>query len=121
MKNTLLAVMVVMLGISTPVFAGDPEIVGVAVEKTGMTWRMDVTIRHDDTGWDHYADGWEVLDAAGNRLGYRKLMHPHVAEQPFTRSLSSLVVPDGTREVFVRARCSKKGWSDERVRVELRP
>ncbi len=102
-------------------FAADPEVVDVVLEKTGMTWRMDVTLRHPDTGWDHFADGWEVLDAQGNRLGYRKLMHPHVDEQPFTRSLSSLVVPDGTREVFLRVHCSQKGWSEERVRVELRP
>jgi len=99
--------------------ADPPTIVDVTVTKTGMTWRMDVTIEHGDTGWDHYADGWEVLDANGNRLGYRKLMHPHVDEQPFTRSLSSLTVPDGTREVFVRAHCSQSGWSDERYRVEL--
>lgn len=101
--------------------AESPEILDVKVTKTGMTWRMDVTIAHADTGWDHFADGWEVLDASGNRLGYRQLMHPHVEEQPFTRSLSSLVVPDGTREVFVRAHCSVKGWSEEWVRVKLDP
>ena len=101
--------------------AESPQILDVTVTKTGMTWRMDVTIAHDDTGWDHYADGWEVLDVSGNRLGYRELMHPHVEEQPFTRSLSSLVVPDGTREVFVRTHCSVEGWSDERVRVQLDP
>lgn len=101
--------------------ADSPDILDVTVTKTGMMWRMDVTMEHPDTGWDHFADAWEVLDTNGNRLGYRELMHPHVEEQPFTRSLSSLTFPDGTREVFVRTRCSKKGWSDARVRVELTP
>lgn len=101
--------------------ADNPEVVDVSVKKTGMTWRMDVTLLHPDTGWDHFADGWEVLNAQGDRLGYRKLVHPHVDEQPFTRSLSSLVVPDGTREVFLRVRCSVDGWSDAPVRVELQP
>ena len=43
---------------------------------------------HPDTGWDDYADGWRVLDMDGNELGMRVLHHPHVDEQPFTRSLS---------------------------------
>lgn len=107
--------------LATPVLAGDPEVTNVTVEKAGMVWNIHVTILHEDTGWDHYADGWEVLDAAGNRLGYRELMHPHVDEQPFTRSLTGLVIPDGTREIFVRPRCSETGWSNHTLRVELKP
>jgi hypothetical protein len=49
------------------------------------------------------------------------LHHPHVNEQPFTRSLSNLDLPDGTREIFVKAHCSVDGWSSEAVRVELEP
>lgn len=86
-----------------------------------MTWRVDVTLEHADTGWDHYADGWEVLDSDGARLGFRELHHPHVNEQPFTRSLSSLMLPDGTREVFIRSRCSLAGWAGKTMRVELDP
>ncbi len=86
-----------------------------------MDWRLDVTLEHPDTGWDHYADGWEILDAGGNRLGYRELVHPHVNEQPFTRSLGNVMLPDGTREVFIRARCSVDGWASEMFRVELQP
>ena len=107
--------------LATPAFADDPEVLDVTVEKAGMVWNIHVTIRHPDTGWDHYADGWEVLDADGNRLGYRELMHPHVNEQPFTRSLSGVVIPDGTREIFVRARCSADGWADSKKRVALQP
>ena len=101
--------------------ADDPEVTNVSVEKVGMVWTIQVTILHDDTGWDHYADGWEVLDAGGARLGYRELMHPHVNEQPFTRSLSGVVIPDGTREIFVQPRCSVDGWAGATMRVELRP
>ncbi|SLN56560.1 hypothetical protein PEL8287_03042 [Roseovarius litorisediminis] len=86
-----------------------------------MVWQVSVTLKHDDTGWDHYADGWEVLDSDGNQLGFRKLLHPHVHEQPFTRSLNDLIVPDGTREIFIKARCSVDEWSDEMIRVALSP
>ena len=105
--------------LATPSFAEGPEIVDVNVEKASMGWRFEVTIEHPDTGWDHYADGWEVLDSEGNQLGLRVLHHPHVDEQPFTRSLSSVTVPDGTRTVYVRARCSVDGWDREAVPVDL--
>ncbi|MEI4233584.1 hypothetical protein [Roseovarius sp. D22-M7] len=98
-----------------------PQILDATIEKTGMSWRVDVTIRHPDTGWDHYADGWEVLDADGNRLGHRELHHPHVDEQPFTRALANLALPDDTREVFIRAHCSVDGWTEDTVRIVVQP
>jgi len=114
----VLAAVAVLTG---PAWAADPEILDVSMQKTGTVWNVSVTMTHPDTGWDHFADGWEVLDSQGNRLGYRELMHPHVEEQPFTRSLSGVVIPDGTREVFVKARCSVDGWAGEAVRVKLSP
>ena len=104
---------------AAPALADPPEIRGVTAESTAGSWRISVTLAHPDTGWDHYADGWEVLDANGDRLGLRKLHHPHENEQPFTRSLGGVTVPEGTKAVFVRARCSVDGWSESRTRVEL--
>jgi len=26
-------------------------------------YRFEVTVRHTDEGWDHYADAWQVLEA----------------------------------------------------------
>ncbi len=69
---------------------------------------MAVTLSHPDTGWDHYADGWAVLDEDGTRLGFRELLHPHVEEQPFTRSLT-MDVPEGTDALLIRARCNVHG------------
>ena len=85
----------------------------------GDSWRFFVTLSHPDSGWEHYADGWEVLDADGKVLGYRELVHPHVNEQPFTRSLGGVVIPAGTRKVFVRAHCLIDGWNGQLFRVEL--
>lgn len=106
--------------LTMPALADAPEVVRVETQKAGMVWNFHVTISHPDTGWDHYADGWEVLDTQGQRLGYRELMHPHVDEQPFTRSLSGVAIADGTREVMIRTHCSQDGWSDALVRVELK-
>ncbi|EAQ03992.1 hypothetical protein OB2597_12131 [Pseudooceanicola batsensis HTCC2597] len=92
--------------------ADPPEIVGATAKKSGMGWRISVTLKHPDTGWDHYADGWELQDMAGNVLGFRKLAHPHGHNEPFTRSLSSVMIPDGTRKVKIRARCNTGDWSE---------
>jgi hypothetical protein len=77
--------------------------------------RFDVTLSHPDTGWDHYADGWRVEDQDGNVLGTRVLGHPHVTEQPFTRSLKI----DGPLPaiVYVRSRCIVDGWSQTTFEV----
>jgi len=35
-----------------------------------------------------------------------------VNEQPFTRSLGGVVLPEGMREVFIRARDNVDGWGE---------
>ena len=112
-------ILVLSLSFATPVLADEPEILGIEAKRDHMGWRFDVTLAHPDTGWDHYADGWEVLDANGNRLAIRELMHPHIQEQPFTRSLANVLVPDGMRKVYIRARCSHEGWSKKTYLVDL--
>jgi len=94
-----------------PVHAGEAVVEAARLSPAGNAWRVDVTLRHDDTGWPHYADGWEVLDADGTRLGFRELLHPHVNEQPFTRSLGGVVIPAGSERVFIRAHDNVHGWS----------
>ncbi len=96
---------------TTAALASDVEIVNVQASQSGGAWRFDVTLRHADSGWDHYADGWEVLAPDGTSLGMRVLAHPHVNEQPFTRSLGGVVIPSGITEVVIRARESVDGWT----------
>ncbi|MEM7488943.1 MAG: hypothetical protein AAF390_07435 [Pseudomonadota bacterium] len=102
-----------------PALAGLPVVEAVEATPQGEAWRFDVTVSHGDTGWDHYADGWEVLGPDGARLGYRELLHPHVEEQPFTRSLGGVQIPDGVDTVTVRAHDNVDGWGDA-VEVPLR-
>jgi len=105
--------------IATTALADAPEVVAVTATQSGGSWRFDVTLSHSDTGWDHYADGWEVIDADGNQLGERPLAHPHVNEMPFTRSQSGIVIPEGVTEVYIRARDNVNGWYDDRYPVAL--
>jgi hypothetical protein len=77
-----------------------------------------VTLSHADTGWEDYADGWRVELADGTILGTRVLTHPHVNEQPFTRSMW-LLLPPTANEVFIRASDSVGGWADDTTRFTL--
>ncbi len=109
-----------LLFAALPVLAEEPVIENVSARQSGDdTWRFDVTISHPDTGWDHYADGWRVLDMDGNELGMRVLFHPHVDEQPFTRSLSGVRIPDGTTQVQIQARDLPAGWNASSVIFQL--
>lgn len=103
-----------------PALAGDPQITNATAKRSGMGWKISVTLVHDDETWDTFADAWEVTDMAGNRLGLRELMHPHTPNQPFTRSLPSVMIPDGTRKVLIRARCKSEGWGDQVYVLKLK-
>ena len=98
----------------------DPAVVeDVTARLTGDTWTFSVTLSHADTGWDDYADGWRVEGSDGTVLGYRELFHPHVDEQPFTRSLSGVAIPDGLTVVQIRARTNVDGWDSTTLPFRL--
>lgn len=99
--------------------AGEVSIVDAVAQKHGSDWRFSVTLKHNDSGWDHYADQWRVLSTEGEILGVRVLHHPHVNEQPFTRSLSGINLPAGTKRVFIEARDNVHGWSSNRFMIDI--
>ena len=98
--------------------AGEVAIEQADFSRAGDAWQVAVTLRHGDTGWDHYADGWRVVDESGEVLGHRTLYHPHVNEQPFTRS-HRIAIPAGVQRVFVEAHDKVHGWSTQRLEVLL--
>lgn len=97
--------------LATPALAGEVEVVDAKAVPGAGAWTFHVTLAHTDTGWDHYADAWRVVGPDGAILGVRELLHPHVNEQPFTRSLSGVAIPDGVTEVTIEARDNVDGWS----------
>ena len=100
-----------LLLLSGATLADSPRVVAAtATQEADGTWTVDVTLQHPDTGWDHYASAWRLLTPEGTVLGERELTHPHVDEQPFTRSLSGIVIPRGLRMVLIQPRCTMDGW-----------
>lgn len=100
--------------------AGEADVVDAVLSRQADgTHTAEVTVRHTDTGWDHYADRWEVLSPDGSVLGTRTLYRPHVEEQPFTRSLRGLEIPEGIAFVRIRAHDSVHGFGGVEVDLEV--
>ena len=91
----------------------------VVAESPGI-YTFHVTLRHADSGWDHYADKWQVGDAAGTVLGERILAHPHIDEQPFTRSQSGIAIPDDVSAVTIRAHDTVHCWSTRTLELPIK-
>lgn len=91
----------------------------IASKQNGNMWCFSVSVNHNDEGWDHYANAWEVLDLKANLLASRILFHPHEKEQPFTRSLCSVKIPSGISKVIIRARCNKHGFGGKVILLDL--
>ena len=106
---------------------GNADVVHVrAVQSSDRNWTFHVTVQHPDTGWEDYADGWDVLAPDDRVLKpdpdspfTRLLLHPHENEQPFTRSQAGIVIPSGVTRVRVRAHDLVDGYGGIEVWVDL--
>lgn len=106
---------------------GNADVLHVRAVKAGDgTWTFHVTVEHPDTGWEDYADGWDVLTPDGEVIKpdpdspfTRLLLHPHENEQPFTRSQSGIAIPPGVSMVRVRAHDLVDGYGGREVVVDL--
>ncbi|MBL4658945.1 MAG: hypothetical protein JKY19_01200 [Alcanivoracaceae bacterium] len=100
--------------------AGEADVLAVDVKKnSGNTYNFSVTVAHNDANWDHFANKWEIIAIDETILATRVLQHPHVNEQPFTRSLSGVKLPDGTESVTIRAHDSVHKYGGKVVTVKL--
>ena len=118
--NIILAILLILVAFN-PAHADDVKILAADFSKTGENkWSVDITLKHDDTGWDHYADNWRVVDSEGNIVGDRVLYHPHVDEQPFTRGLNNVTIPESVTIVYVEAHDKVHGWTSNRLKVDLK-
>ena len=118
MRRGLIAMAGCLIAFSAVAGEANVEKVRIAKERAG-TYRFDVTVRHADAGWEHYADKWDIVAPGGKILGTRVLLHPHELEQPFTRSLSGVRIPRGVTRVTVRAHDKVDGYGGEIVTVTV--
>ena len=95
---------------ASPALAGLADVTAATVRCEATTCTVSATVRHADEGWQHYADRYEILAPDGRVLGTRVLQHPHVDEQPVTRTLEGLTLPASVERVRVRAHDSVHGF-----------
>ena len=105
---------------------GDANVTDVRVVAVRDSWTFHVTVDHIDTGWDDYANGWDVVLPDGTVVKpdvdspfTRLLGHPHQTERPFTRSQSGIVIPEGITTVTVRAHDIVTGFGGREIMVDL--
>jgi hypothetical protein len=110
--------------VSGAALAGEAGIKAARItrESPGI-YRFDVTVRHGDTAWTHYADKWadkwDVVGPGGKTLGTRVLLHPHELEQPFTSSLRGVRITRGIVSVTVRAHDKIHGYGGKIVTLAV--
>ena len=129
--KTITSILIFVLLMSAGLFAGeklefDPDLAFAqvkfvkAVQSSNSSWSFYVTVRHNDEGWNHYANSWEVIDPDTEEIFTERILaHPHETEQPFTRSQSRIILPEGQRYVLVRAKCQLHGFEGEAVLVDM--
>jgi hypothetical protein len=108
-----------MLCTTQTAFAGKADVVQAKVDCNQNRCDFQVTVKHQDTGWKHYANKWDIMTADGQLLATRTLYHPHEHEQPFTRSLNNVEIPKKVHSVVIRAHDLVHGYGGKEIKLSL--
>ncbi len=115
------SIVILLLISSNFAIANEVEVVDVkASQASDQTWSFRVTLRHEDEGWDHYANEWQVIAPDNKILATRTLYHPHVNEQPFTRGTQGVKIPVNIKTIRVIAKDTVHGLSTNAVELNLK-
>lgn len=97
-----------------------PDVLDATATQTADgTWEFSATLSSPYDSPERYADAWRVVGPDGSELGIRVLTHDHASEQPFTRSLSGVVIGDDVDQVTIEGRDQVSGWGGQTVVIRL--
>jgi hypothetical protein len=96
-----------------------PDVVDALVTKNGSSFRFDVTFSSPYDTAKRYADAYRIKNTNGFVYGIRELSHHHGNEQPFTRSISGVNIPNDVTEVIIEGRDKTYGWGGATLKVTL--
>jgi N-acetylmuramoyl-L-alanine amidase len=96
-----------------------PDVLDVDVSGSDGVYGFDVTLSSPYDTPERYADAWRVWGEDGVVYGVNELTHDHASEQPFTRSLVGVEIPESVKTVVVEGRDQVYGWGGETVTVTL--
>lgn len=98
-----------------------PDVLAAELTPAGDAWRLSATLSSPYDTPERYADAFRAVAGNGTVLGVRELAHDHANEQPFTRSLTGLQIPDDVARITVEGRDLVHGWGGDTVEVEVPP
>ncbi len=96
-----------------------PDVIDAELEPDGDVWRLSATLSSPYDTPERYADAFRAVAEDGTVLGVRELAHDHANEQPFTRTLTGLEIPDGVTRITVEGRDQTHGWGGSTVDVVI--
>ncbi len=97
-----------------------PDVVAVKVAPRGANrFDFDVTISSRYDTPQRYADAFRVTGKDGKVYGERILLHDHADEQPFTRDLYGVTIPQQISRVIVQGRDQKFGYGGKTFEIIL--
>ncbi len=101
-------IIIFILCFNVTVYAHPPQIIKAQAQlKSNQLFDVAVTIRHADTGWDHYVKEWVIIADGERQLAKRIFYHPHVNEQPSTRYSRDVFIPKDAKRVTIHAKCNQ--------------
>ena len=118
-RYTLFTLALLLQFTNASIIAGEADVVDAKARCNAVSCTFNVTVKHDDQGWKHYADKWDIVAPDGKVIATRILHHPHVKEQPFTRSLGNISIPKNIKEVKVRAHDSVHEYGGQEITVKI--
>lgn len=97
-----------------------PDIIAVEITpEADGTYSFAVTVSSPYDTPERYADAWRILAPDGSVLAVRELLHDHANEQPFTRSLSGVRIPEGVTRVTIEGRDRQYGYGGATITVDV--
>jgi hypothetical protein len=97
-----------------------PDVIdAVATRNADGTFKFAVTLSSPYDTPQRYADAWRIRSSDGTVYGIRELLHDHGGEQPFTRNLDGVEIPDGVASVVVEGRDQVNGWGGAALELDL--
>jgi N-acetylmuramoyl-L-alanine amidase len=96
-----------------------PDVVDVTPLADGEGYSFIVTMSSTYDSVERHADAWRVIGDDGVVYGMLEFAHENSTEQPVTRSLDEVVIPDTVNSVTVQGRDLVYGWGGKTVEVDL--
>lgn len=116
------AVVALLLALTSPLaMAGAADVIGATARQADDgTWSIEVSMRCEDRNATYFCDRFEILTPDARVLGVRRLLHDHADEQPFTRELQGVNVPNGfPHGVLIRGHHNVRGYDGATLELDL--